>query len=113
MFAGTQNLPPGTGAVSENGELKIRRYWKCEFPDQTDPRGDEELAAELWKRVKEATEARLMSDGPVGVFLSGGLDSSSIAPQLIALRKERGEGGVNSLSVGYLAHDGSSERDPP
>ena len=111
MFAGIDKLPPASCAVYQNGELKIRRYWKCEFPDQTDGRSDEELSRELWKRLKDATEARLMSDVPLGVFLSGGLDSSCIAAQLVDLRKERGEGAVKSFSVGYLADDGSSELD--
>ena len=65
----------------------------------------------MWQRVKDATEARLMADVPVGVFLSGGLDSSCIAAQMIDLRRERGEGAVKSFSVGYLADDGSSELD--
>jgi len=111
MFAGIQKLPPASCAVYENGNLKIRRYWKCEFPDRADGRDDAELARELWRRLKDATEARLMADVPVGVFLSGGLDSSCIAAQMIDLRKERGEGGVKSFSVGYLADDGSSELD--
>ena len=111
MFQGIQKLPPASGAVYQNGELKIKRYWKTVYPPTTDTRGDEELARELWKRVKDATEARLMADVPVGVFLSGGLDSSIIAAQMIDLRKERGEGGVKSFSVGYLADDGSSELD--
>src|SRR5207237_10795103 len=89
----------------------IRRYWKCEFPTETDPRSDTELARELWARLKDATEARLMADVPVGVFLSGGLDSSCIAAQMIDLRKERGEGPVKSFSVGYRTEDGSSELD--
>jgi asparagine synthase (glutamine-hydrolysing) len=111
MFAGISKLPPGSCAALENGELKIRRYWKTVFPPETEDRPDEELARELWKRVRDATEARLMADVPVGVFLSGGLDSSCIAAQMIDLRRERGEGGVKSFSVGYLADDGSSELD--
>jgi asparagine synthase (glutamine-hydrolysing) len=111
LFRGIAKLPPASSAVFENGALKLRRYWKCEFPDAVHPGSDEELAQELWSRLKDATEARLMADVPVGVFLSGGLDSSCIAAQMIDLRKERGEGGVKSFSVGYLADDGSSELD--
>jgi asparagine synthase (glutamine-hydrolysing) len=111
MFAGIQKLLPASCAVYENGDLRVRRYWKCEYPDQTDSRSSDELARELWSRVKAATEARLMSDVPVGVFLSGGLDSSCIAAQMIDLRKERGEGPVKSFSVGYRTDDGSSELD--
>ncbi|HYY53012.1 MAG TPA: asparagine synthase (glutamine-hydrolyzing), partial [Myxococcales bacterium] len=111
MFAGIHKLPPASCAVYENGELRIRRYWKCEFPDETDARSDGELAHELWSRLRDATEARMMSDVPLGVFLSGGLDSSCIAAQLIDLRQKRGEGDVKSFSVGYRADDGSSELD--
>jgi len=111
MFAGIHKLPPASAAVYENGELKIRRYWKCQFPDETDARSEGELAHELWNRLRDATEARLMSDVPLGVFLSGGLDSSCIAAQLVDLRQKRGEGDVKSFSVGYRADDGSSELD--
>jgi asparagine synthase (glutamine-hydrolysing) len=111
LFRGIAKLPPASSAIFENGALKLRRYWKCEFPDAVHPGSDEELARELWSRLKDATEARLMADVPVGVFLSGGLDSSCIAAQMIDLRKERGEGGVKSFSVGYLADEGSSELD--
>jgi asparagine synthase (glutamine-hydrolysing) len=111
MFAGIQKLPPGSCATYKNGELDIKRFWRVEFPAHPDTRSDDELARELWARSKEATKARLMADVPVGVFLSGGLDSSCIAAQMIDLRKEAGEGGVKSFSVGYKADDGSSELD--
>src|SRR4051812_47329776 len=111
MFSGIEKLPPGSSAVWQDGRLSVRRYWKTVFPPTADTRSDEELSRDLWKRVTDATEARLMADVPVGVFLSGGLDSSCIAAQMIDLRKQRGEGGVKSFSVGYLAEDGSSELD--
>jgi asparagine synthase (glutamine-hydrolysing) len=111
MFAGIQKLPPASCATYADGELSIRRYWKLAFPESPDRRSDAALARELWERSKDATRARLMSDVPVGVFLSGGLDSSCIAAQMIDLRRESGDGGVKSFSVGYLADDGSSELD--
>ncbi|HEY2027962.1 MAG TPA: asparagine synthase (glutamine-hydrolyzing) [Myxococcales bacterium] len=111
MFAGIQKLPPGSCATYKDGELDIKRFWRVEFPAHPDTRSDDVLAKELWARSKEATKARLMADVPVGVFLSGGLDSSCIAAQMIDLRKEAGEGGVKSFSVGYKADDGSSELD--
>ncbi|TMA25814.1 MAG: asparagine synthase (glutamine-hydrolyzing) [Deltaproteobacteria bacterium] len=110
-FAQILKLPPASLAVYENGRLSIRRYWRTVFPPEPSRRSDEELAAEFWERLKEATRARLMADVPVGVFLSGGLDSSAIAAHMLDLRREAGEGGVKSFSVGYLAEDGSSELD--
>ena len=111
MFDGIRKLPPASYAVLENGELRVRRYWRVEFPAELDSRGDEELARELWERLKDATRVRLMADVPVGVFLSGGLDSSCIAAQMVDLRRESGDGVVKSFSVGYRAEDGSSELD--
>jgi asparagine synthase (glutamine-hydrolysing) len=108
MFAGVEKLPPGHCATYRNGALEIKRFWKVEFPGKLDERSDQEIAREVWERTKEATRARLMADVPVGVFLSGGLDSSCIAAQMIDLRQGAP---VKSFSVGYLADDGSSELD--
>ena len=108
-FTHIHKLPPGSCAVYQDGLLTVRRYWRTVYPPSEDPRGDGELATELWSRLRQATEARLMADVPVGVFLSGGLDSSAIAAQMIDLRRERGEGGVKSFAVGYEQEDGCSE----
>src|SRR5437016_9079998 len=82
-FQGIHKLPPASYAVYENGKLSVRRYWHCVFPPVPDHRSDEELASELWERVQHAVRIRLMSDVPLGVFLSGGLDSSAIAAHLV------------------------------
>ena len=110
-FASIHKLPPASCAVYENGKLSVRRYWHCVFPPEADARSDDELAAELWERVRHAVKIRLMSDVPLGVFLSGGLDSSAIAAHMVDLRRESGGERVKSFSVGYLAEDGSSELD--
>ena len=107
-FAGIHKLPPASRAVYQNGRLSIQRYWHTVFPSQPERRTDEELTAEFWARLRTATEDRLMADVPVGVFLSGGLDSSAIAAHMI---DARGGEPVKSFSVGYLADDGSSELD--
>ena len=104
-------MPPASCAVYENGKLSVRRYWHCVFPPEPDQRPDDELAGELWERVRHAVKIRLMSDVPLGVFLSGGLDSSAIAAHMVDLRRENGGDRVKSFSVGYLAEDGSSELD--
>ena len=110
-FQGIHKLPPASYAVYEDGELSVRRYWHCVFPPVPDHRSDDELASELWERVQHAVRIRLMSDVPLGVFLSGGLDSSAIAAHMVDLRRESGGDRVKSFSVGYLAEDGSSELD--
>ena len=110
-FSQIFKLPPASIGVYEAGQLRIRRYWHTVFPPEPDSRSDDELAEELWSRTREAVKLRLMADVPVGVFLSGGLDSSVIAALMVDLRREAGEGGVKSFSVGYKEEDGSSELD--
>ena len=87
MFAGISKLPPASCAVFENGSLKIRRYWKTVFPPETDPRGDEELARELWQRVKDATEARLV--GKMAVQYSA--DEKNVEGSVAMKRAEGGD----------------------
>ncbi len=107
-FAGIHKLPPASRAVYQNGRLSLQRYWHTVFPPEPERRTDGELTADFWARLRTATEDRLMADVPVGVFLSGGLDSSAIAARMI---DARGGEPVKSFSVGYLADDGSSELD--
>ncbi len=58
---------------------------------------DESLAEELWRRLGEAVEAQLISDVPVGIFLSGGVDSSCVA----ALAARRAPGRMKAFSIGF------------
>ncbi|GAC1594292.1 MAG: hypothetical protein NVS4B10_01780 [Myxococcales bacterium] len=104
-------LPPASQAVFERGKLTVRRYWHTVFPPEPDARSDDELVPEFWQRLGETTQSHRMSDVPLGVFLSGGLDSSAIAAQLVDLARTHGGGEVKSFSVGYKAEDGSSELD--
>ena len=108
-FSQIFKLAPASIAVYEAGKLDIRRYWHTVFPPEPDTRTDDELAEELWSRTRKAVKLRLMADVPVGVFLSGGLDSSVIAAMMVDLRRESGDGQVKSFSVGYKSEDGSSE----
>lgn len=72
---GISKLPPGHLLVADEEGAHLRRYWQLD-PDlsgtsETDPE-------EVWQRLREAVELRLVADVPVGAFLSGGIDSSSI-----------------------------------
>src|SRR6188474_3515012 len=82
LFKGIHRLMPGHTLVFENGTVTIREYW-----DVPTGRGDESLAnlseqdavQQFRARLEEAVRIRLMADVPLGMFLSGGLDSSAIA----------------------------------
>jgi len=80
MSRGIRKLPAGHYAIFRNGQLTITQYWDLSFPacEATYPRCEEDLAEEVRDRLRAAVEAQMISDVPVGAFLSAGLDSSSI-----------------------------------
>lgn len=70
---GARRLPPGTILVAEDGRVDVRRYWSLRGESQSEPD-----PTRLWELIEEAVRLRLVADVPVGAFLSGGLDSSTI-----------------------------------
>lgn len=78
MYASVKKLPPGHYAVWEQGQLNIREYWDCPFIAEPDERPINELVDELEALLCDAIRIRLVADVPVGLFLSGGIDSSLI-----------------------------------
>jgi asparagine synthase (glutamine-hydrolysing) len=84
MFRGIHKLPAGHYATFRNGELKIRQYWDLRFPsaDANYSRSEADLADELHQRFQHSVEQQMVSDVPVGAFLSAGLDSSSIVAMM-------------------------------
>ena len=101
LFSGIRKLMPGhhlTLDVSEaRPEPRIRQYWEIPAPSAEGGRSEEEWIRECRERLEETVRMRLMSDVPLGVFLSGGLDSSAIA----AIMKRQFDGPVKTFSVGY------------
>lgn len=82
MFRGVQKLPPGHLLQLERGSPPlIRPYWDLHFEPKSG-RTEEQLIDELEERLEEALRLHLVSDVPVGAFLSGGLDSSLLVAML-------------------------------
>ena len=77
MFPGVEKLPPGHWAEWRNGRLELHRYWAPVFRPQ--PMDREGAAAELRRLLESTVSRQLVADVPVGVFLSGGLDSTALA----------------------------------
>jgi len=90
MFRGIQKLPAGHCASFKNGELKIRQYWDLSFPrDGAEySRSEADLADEIRARFQQSVEAQMVSDVPIGAFLSAGLDSSSIVAMMSRATKQ-------------------------
>ena len=95
IFRGVKKLPPGHLLRCGNGEVRVSRYWDLDCAPR--PVADEhECASELRQRLDDAVRAHLLSDVPVGVLLSGGIDSSAVT----ALAA-RSAGRVKTFSVGF------------
>jgi len=80
IFRGISKLPAGHRATFCDGRLNIRQYWDLTFPDrdQQYARSEDDLCEEIRERFRSSVRAQMLSDVPVGAFLSAGLDSSSI-----------------------------------
>lgn len=92
FFAGVSTLPPGHTLTLEAGCTTFRRYWDLpELAKEPLELRDEEAASRLTDLLDDAVRLRLRSDVPVGVNLSGGLDSASLIVTVDRLRENAGQ----------------------
>jgi len=105
LFRGVSKLEPGHTLTWKDGRVSIERYWSppAYEPGRLVVRDLAEAADEFWRRFVEAVDITLMSDVPLGVFLSGGLDSSLI----VAAMRERGVSELRTFSVGFAEAEAS------
>jgi asparagine synthase (glutamine-hydrolysing) len=100
IFAGVRRLAPGTALSVDRAGVKSRRYWT--LPPGTDHTQTEKQWTEAVRdKMESAVAAQMVSDVPIGAFLSGGLDSSSIVAMMAKHSDER----VRTFTIGF---DGSS-----
>jgi asparagine synthase (glutamine-hydrolysing) len=99
LFSGIRKLMPGhTLTLDVNtGRDQIRHYWDVPEAGEEARRTEQEWIAECRARLEETVQMRLMSDVPLGMFLSGGVDSSAIAALMKRMRTEP----VKTFAVGY------------
>jgi asparagine synthase (glutamine-hydrolysing) len=99
IFAGTRKLPAGHLLVWEDGKTRIQRYARPAPVPASEVRGEgpAELAEELRARLRDSVRAHLIADVPVGVLLSGGVDSSLLA----ALAAQESGEPVHTFSIGF------------
>jgi asparagine synthase (glutamine-hydrolysing) len=99
IIKGISKLPAGSYMVCDESGLRVTRYWDPDLA-RSEGRKPASLArakGELLERLREAVRLELISDVPLGVFLSGGLDSSAVA----AMMSEITPGNVKSFSIGF------------
>jgi asparagine synthase (glutamine-hydrolysing) len=85
IYRGIHKLPPGHLLVAEDGRVRVSRYWDLEFSGDGDPAREEQYLEELDARLRESVKLRLISDVPLGAFLSGGVDSSTVVAYMKAV----------------------------
>ena len=96
IYKNVYKLPPGTYLEYEKGDYQLVQYWEPPV-DRVSEGSAEDIEEQIYSRLRESVEIRLMSDVPLGVFLSGGIDSSSI----VALVSRSSSDPVKTFSVGY------------
>src|SRR5437870_5016258 len=98
MFTGICKLPPGnTLEIDDAGKIKVESYWDLSIPAGNDGRPRAHYIKTYRELLEECVASHLMSDVPLGVFLSGGLDSSAVAALTSKIRGEQ----IETFSVGY------------
>jgi asparagine synthase (glutamine-hydrolysing) len=102
LFAGVKRLLPGHTLRWRDGEVKIRKYWDVSFEKRTDKgRTDQDYIAEWGELFRKSVQLRLMADVPLGMFLSGGIDSSAIAAVMSTLVDEP----IKTFSVAFAERE--------
>jgi asparagine synthase (glutamine-hydrolysing) len=97
LFAGVKRLAPGHTLVWRDGKIDIREYWDLEFEPKHEARSDADYIDEWRELFRESVKLRLMADVPLGMFLSGGIDSSAIAAMMATMVDEP----IKTFSVAF------------
>jgi len=98
FFSGIRKLSPGhTLTISSDGKPQIRQYWDLDASTPHESMDEAHYVRSYRDLLEGAVESHLMSDVPLGVFLSGGLDSSAVAALMTRIRGES----IETFSVGY------------
>jgi len=102
IYTGIRKLLPGHTLTWKDGKIKIRKYWDLYFrPDRT--RDERYFIRGFMDLLQDAVKMRLISDVPLGAFLSGGIDSSAV----VALMAKTGTQSVNTFSIGFGGDTGA------
>jgi len=106
LFEGIMRLPAAHTLTWQDGRISLRRYWDLEFADAIPApapgsAAERGMVEEYRERFSEAVRLRLMSDVPLGMFLSGGIDSAAITATMARLVKDP----IRTFSVGFAERE--------
>jgi len=99
MFSGIKKLPPGHYLVWARGKMNIKQYWDVTFLERKQKVDEKAAKEELKSKIEEAVRVRMRADVPLGVLLSGGIDSGAIASFAAKLSHHP----VKTFTVGFEA----------
>src|SRR5206468_3670489 len=102
ILEGVRKLPGGHTLRWRDGRTTVEPYWDLWFGAAAEPRSDAEYVEEFRERLRAAVRRRLISDVPLGAFLSGGIDSSSVVAMMVEAMPPSE---VKTFSIGF--HDRS------
>ena len=97
LFVGVKRLLPGHTMLWQDGKLTIKKYWDISFEPKHEPKSDAEYIEEWRDLFTQSVKLRLMADVPLGMFLSGGIDSSAIAAMMSTMVDDP----IKTFSVGF------------
>ena len=101
IFASMHKLPPGSLMVCEDGDVEIRRYWSPVDIEPTDMSESDWIEA-VRSRIEESVAAQMVSDVPLGAFLSGGIDSSAV----VGMMSRHSDRPVKTYAIGFDTSSG-------
>jgi asparagine synthase (glutamine-hydrolysing) len=96
IFRNVHKLPPAHYLTFVDGQLETRQYWDFQF-QPAEPRSEEDYLEELRSLLDESVRLRLIADVPLGAFLSGGIDSSTV----VAMMARHMGQPVKTFSIGF------------
>jgi asparagine synthase (glutamine-hydrolysing) len=99
-YRAIRKLEPGHSLRLRRGEIRIERYWQPDFTHKLKI-SEEEAGQRAIEVLRDAVKVRLMSEVPLGAFLSGGIDSSAV----VALMSEESSEPVKTFSIGFEEQD--------
>jgi len=97
IYRAVRKLPAGHVLVAQRGSTHVRRYWDVQFTDDGDDAREDEYLERLDHLLRDAVKSQMVSDVPLGAFLSGGIDSTAV----VAYMAEASDRPVVTASVGF------------
>lgn len=108
LFEGVRRLPPGHALVIERGGQRLVEHWNTRYPDASARPADEDaIITQARQHLYDSVRLHLRSDVPLGLFLSGGIDSAALLALMSALEPGR----IKTFSVGYDVGRGAANPD--